>query len=225
MFWYQEIYFNHCGNLPLCDIAFQLDLSLKIRLLRSIGTFHYTFEPKPIAFDRIDILESRLRDHLGTTSFLYVESEAMVDSKLQWKEVTAEAFALNEDKTSFTILVPGLYSIRLVVNHIPITNMKVVLSLQMALQSVVTESFYAHSITTSSSLKRVLQIEKDGNLSVLCTANVTPKNTIKFDCYAYQSLIAMFPSSRYMDNRNTAYFLYTFTSSSIRATSKTMFRH
>eukprot|EP00644_Phytophthora_capsici_P016785 jgi/Phyca11/21727/fgenesh1_pg.PHYCAscaffold_111_\ len=43
----------------------------------------------------------------GTTAFLYIESERVINAKLQWKETIAETFALNEDKTSIKILVPA----------------------------------------------------------------------------------------------------------------------
>ncbi|KAL3664437.1 hypothetical protein V7S43_010758 [Phytophthora oleae] len=176
----------------------KLEMSLKIRLLRSVRTINYTFELKPIAVEPIDILESKLKDQqeelerlrgkisLGTTAFLYVESEAMLDSKLQWKEVAAEAFTLNEDKTSIKVLVSGIYSFGLVVNHTPTANgAPGLISLQMnneTIQSVATGSYYCRSgayVThqTNSSLMCVVQVKEGTDLSAICTNTSVIANT------------------------------------------------
>lgn len=115
----------------LKDENLQLELSLKIRLLRSVRVICYAFEFQPVAVSRIDILESKLRDQqveleklrngcdTGKNLFLYVESETWISSELQWKEVSSENFSLDAAKTAITILVPGLYAFGVVVNHIP----------------------------------------------------------------------------------------------------------
>ncbi|KAK1942561.1 hypothetical protein P3T76_006060 [Phytophthora citrophthora] len=152
------------------------------------------------AVERIDILESKLKDlqdelewlrgnknSVGTTGFLHVESEAWVDSKLRWKEVKAEAFVLNEDKTSIKVLVPGLYSIGLVVNHVPVTNgIQGLVSLQVngeTTQSAATGTahcrrsggFNSHQI--GSSLMYVAQVENEASPCVLCANTSAIPNT------------------------------------------------
>lgn len=60
----------------------QLELGLKIRLLRAARSVKYVFELQPIAVDRMDILESKLKDQQeeldklrNRGKFLYVESD------------------------------------------------------------------------------------------------------------------------------------------------------
>ncbi|KAG1687851.1 hypothetical protein DVH05_004581 [Phytophthora capsici] len=119
--------FEQCLNSPIGEDVgrkllfliggkLKLELSLKIRLLRSTRSINYVFELKPIEVEPIDILASKLKDQeeklerlsgiidSGTTVFLYVESEGVIGLMLQWKEMIAETFTLNEDKTSIKIL-------------------------------------------------------------------------------------------------------------------------
>ncbi|KAG1687848.1 hypothetical protein DVH05_004578 [Phytophthora capsici] len=198
--------FEQCLNTPIGEDVgrkltprsggkLKLELSLKIRLLRSARSINYVFELKPIEVEPIDILASKLKDQeeklerlsekigSGTTAFLYIESERVINAKLQWKETIAETFALNEDKTSIKILVPGNYAFGLVVNHTPIANGsrgEILLQMNdMKIQSAATGSSYHNcgnygganyaSHQTSSSLMCIALVKKDDNLSVVCT--------------------------------------------------------
>ncbi|KAG1687856.1 hypothetical protein DVH05_004586 [Phytophthora capsici] len=178
--------------MPQLGGEMKLDFSLKIRLLRSSRTIHYTFMLKPIAVERIDILESKLKDvqeelerqrggycKEGMAAFLFVECDEWMDSKLMWKEVTAKAFAINEDKTSIKILVPGVYSIGLVVNHVPMTR-EGLISLQVnekTIQSAATGQCYSKKYCKQcSSLMSVVQVEEVADLSVLCTSSSATPN-------------------------------------------------
>ncbi|KAG1687857.1 hypothetical protein DVH05_004587 [Phytophthora capsici] len=168
----------------------KIQLSLKTHLLHFTRNIDYTFELKPIAVERIDILESKLKDvqeelgrlrgkiGSGTTVLFYVESEAYLGSKLQWKEVPGTNFTLSEDKTSIKVLVPGLYSFGLVVNHNTAPNSgQGLISLQMndeKVQSVATSSPHCRNggyttFRTSSSLMCIVQVEKDASFTVHCT--------------------------------------------------------
>jgi hypothetical protein len=173
---------------PLKGGKLHLELSLKIRLLRSSRTIKYSFELQPVAVERIDILESKLKDQqeeldrlrakvdTGANVFVFVESDAWVSSMLQWKEVNSENFVLSEDKTSIVVLKAGLYAIGVVVNHLPIAKSgsgSVVLQKNgVAVQSAIAGSAYCQnryaSHQTSSSLMATVQVEKDSQLSVNC---------------------------------------------------------
>ncbi|KAG1687858.1 hypothetical protein DVH05_004588 [Phytophthora capsici] len=201
--------FEQCLNSPIGEDVgrkltprsggkLKLELSLKIRLLRSARSINYVFELKPIEVEPIDILASKLKDQeeklerlsrkigSGTTAFLYIESEGVIGSKLQWKEMIAETFALNEDKTSIKILVPGNYAFGLVVNHTPIaTGSRAEISLHMndkKIQSAATGSSHCSyggytSCTTSSPLICIISVENGASFSVVCTNTCVVSNT------------------------------------------------
>ncbi|KAE8961101.1 hypothetical protein PR003_g31224, partial [Phytophthora rubi] len=117
--------------VPLRGGKLRLEMSIKLRLLQSARDVSYVFTLEPIAVERINILESKLKDQQeeleklrahrdnATRIFLYAESETWVSSTLQWKPVSSEFFALTADKTSITVLHPGLYAVGVLVNHLP----------------------------------------------------------------------------------------------------------
>ncbi|KAK1942562.1 hypothetical protein P3T76_006061 [Phytophthora citrophthora] len=184
--------------LPQNGGKMKLDLSLKIRLLLFARNIHYIFELNPIAVERIDILESKMKDlqeevqrgnksSVGTTAFLFVDSEVMTDSKLQWKETTANSFAFNEDNTSIKILVPGVYAIGLVVNHTLVANasqgkISLLVNDETIQTTATSSSYYSSGVwkytshPTSSSLMCVISVGKEAKLSVVCTNTSTISN-------------------------------------------------
>ncbi|KAG3134003.1 hypothetical protein PI126_g18901 [Phytophthora idaei] len=108
-----------------------LEMSIKLRLLRSVREVKYVFKLEPVAVDKIDILESKLKDQqeeleklrgLGERSFLHAESVTWTSSKLQWKPIDSKNFVLASEKTSITVRVPGLYTIAVLVNHGTLQN-------------------------------------------------------------------------------------------------------
>ncbi|OWZ07967.1 hypothetical protein PHMEG_00019565 [Phytophthora megakarya] len=166
----------------------QLEMSIKLRLLRSVRNVNYTFKLNPVAVEKIDILESklkdqqeeleRLHDQIGKNPiFLYAESATWDSSKLKWNTFTSEDFLLTEDRTSITVLVPGLYAIAVLVNHVPTTD-SAWISLQKngsQVQSATAggsynsynEGYGYHQ--TSSSLMCILKVEKNEQFAVICT--------------------------------------------------------
>ncbi|KAG3079677.1 hypothetical protein PI125_g20653 [Phytophthora idaei] len=110
------------------DRKLRLELSLKIRLLLSTRSTSYALELQPTTVGRIDTLESKqkddqeglqkLRSAVGANNrvFLYAESGVLMETKLQWMEVSMEVFVLSDDKTSIVVLVPGLYVFGALVN-------------------------------------------------------------------------------------------------------------
>ncbi|KAG3080521.1 hypothetical protein PI124_g18301 [Phytophthora idaei] len=117
--------------VSLKDGRLQLEMSIKLRLLRSVREVKYVFKLEPVAVDKIDILESKLKDQqeeleklrgLGERSFLHAESVTWTSSKLQWKPIDSKNFVLASEKTSITVRVPGLYTIAVLVNHGTLQN-------------------------------------------------------------------------------------------------------
>ncbi|GMF44443.1 unnamed protein product [Phytophthora fragariaefolia] len=53
------------------------------------------------------------------TIYLYAESEVWASPALQWKPVNSDHFVLSKDKTSISVLRPGVYAFGVLVNHLP----------------------------------------------------------------------------------------------------------
>ncbi|KAG2523411.1 hypothetical protein JM16_005350 [Phytophthora kernoviae] len=185
---------------PLRGGKLKLDLSLKIRLLRSARDISYAFELQPIPVERIDILESKLKDQQeelerlrGQVSgvecvFLCAESVSWASSMLAWKPLDSTNFSLNAKSTAIICLLPGLYAVALLVNHLPIASSdggSIVLQknkaqIQLALTGASIDSYgrqqYA-SHQTNALLMCTVQVEKNDQISVKCTGTQAILNT------------------------------------------------
>ncbi|GMF48128.1 unnamed protein product [Phytophthora fragariaefolia] len=171
----------------------QLEMNIKLRLLQSTRNVNYAFQLEPISVARIDILESNLKDQQeelerlrgdgGNTGtiYLYAESEVWASSALQWKPVNSDHFVLSKDKTSISVLRPGVYAFGVLVNHLPdevhtggsISLRKSNKLLQCAgtgsacYQSNYGSKYCSHA--TSTSLMCIAQVETNELISVVCT--------------------------------------------------------
>ncbi|EGZ08133.1 hypothetical protein PHYSODRAFT_339979 [Phytophthora sojae] len=115
----------------LQDDTLRLEFCATIRLLNSSRCIRYAFDLSPVAVDRIQILEAKMRDHQEaldqvcarvdtTRAHLYAESEAWLSkSKLVWKTKSDKKFGFAEKKNGIKIHLPGLYTLAVVVNHVP----------------------------------------------------------------------------------------------------------
>ncbi|KAE8963751.1 hypothetical protein PF010_g30940, partial [Phytophthora fragariae] len=183
----------------------QLEMSIKLRLLQSARDVTYVFTLEPVAVELIDILESKLKDQQeeleklrarrdnATRIFLYAESGACVSSTLQWKPVNSGYFALTADRTSVTVLHPGLYAVGVLVNHLPAQASQGSISLQQnggELQHAATgaahyddrynTSGYYTSHPTSSSLMCITQAKKGELISVVCSGTSAISNYVSY---------------------------------------------
>ncbi|RLN55800.1 hypothetical protein BBJ28_00026357 [Nothophytophthora sp. Chile5] len=70
---------------PLKDSRFRLELTVKIRVLRSVWSAQYTFDLDPVSVERIDILEAKLRDQQDILESKLRDQEAgqILESKLR----------------------------------------------------------------------------------------------------------------------------------------------
>ncbi|KAE8980514.1 hypothetical protein PF005_g24830 [Phytophthora fragariae] len=119
----------------LPDDALRLEFCNTIRLLNSARSIRYAFDLQPVAVDRIQILEAKMRDHQEALNqfgahldtrprcpvHLYVESDVkQTESKLKWKPLDNGNFVVVEkERTAIRAHVPGLYALAVVVNHEP----------------------------------------------------------------------------------------------------------
>ncbi|ETM00534.1 hypothetical protein L917_02745 [Phytophthora nicotianae] len=184
----------------------RLELSFNLRLLESVRNANYVFELKPVAVERIDLLESRLRDQeeemeqlrgqvdLSDRAFLYAESAVWTASTLQWKPLASDKFILAADSTSITFRIPGLYAIAVLVNHWPNqNNTSGTISLiknDVKIQRAVTgstnlyDSGYGKNLSaghrTSTSLMCVVQAKEDDRIAVSCTKTTYVDDTASY---------------------------------------------
>ncbi|ETN14612.1 hypothetical protein PPTG_22164 [Phytophthora nicotianae INRA-310] len=143
---------------------------MPLSILESVRNANYIFELKPVAVERIGLLESRLRDQeeemeqlrgqvdLSDRAFLYAESAVWTASTLQWKPLASDKFILAADSTSITFRIPGLgYGNNLSAGH-----------------------------RTSTSLMCVVQAKEDDRIAVSCT-----KTTYVDDTASYLTAVRM----------------------------------
>ncbi|ETM53737.1 hypothetical protein L914_02809 [Phytophthora nicotianae] len=175
--------------------TFQLEMNIKIRLLRSFRNVSYVFKLEPVAVELIDILASKLKDQQEELEklrsrvdetervVLYAESTTWTDAMLRWEPLNSGNFVLSADSTSIIIVIPGLYAISVLVSHVPVENSTAgAISLQKngiviqraAAGSVVHYCRYNNSQQyashrTSTSLMSMVQVKADESIEVLCS--------------------------------------------------------
>lgn len=101
--------------------------------------------------------------------------------KLTWKEVNTEGFSFSDGKTSVTVLVPGLYAIGVLVNHLPRPDCGATGSIVLEVNGVTVQraatgcasytAKYSSSLCThqtSTSLMSICHVGEGSKVSVLC---------------------------------------------------------
>lgn len=107
--------------------ARKLVISVKVRVLRSVRAAKYAFVLDAVAVERIDVLESKLRDQqeeldrlrkqIGDGHIQLEASEKDAKShKLLWSDTDSESFSVNQQTGDVTTRRPGVYSITAAVN-------------------------------------------------------------------------------------------------------------
>ncbi|POM76136.1 Hypothetical protein PHPALM_6664 [Phytophthora palmivora] len=180
----------------------QLEMSIKLRLLRSVRDVSYVFVLKPVTVEQVDVLESKLKDQQEELErlrgridqidriFLYARSSAWAESKLMWESLDSDKFTLTTDNTSITFLIAGVYAIGVLVNHVPNTSGSISLQKNgVEIQRAATASarYYDFSsgnqnITheTSSTLMCIVQVNKNEELAVVFTGISTISNVSSY---------------------------------------------
>ncbi|GMF40328.1 unnamed protein product [Phytophthora fragariaefolia] len=139
------------------------------------------FELEPVSVERIDILESKLRDHekkldklqadrLSTCNAAIVQlaAESRVNGRLWWHKFVPDDFNVNSEDDIVTVLQPVIYSIGAIVASTPEINcntelMKNGMSLQIA---------YAGGLKDCpclTPLNAVTRLQKDDELVIICS--------------------------------------------------------
>ncbi|KAL3664432.1 hypothetical protein V7S43_010753 [Phytophthora oleae] len=187
----------------------QLELSIKLRLLQSVREVHYVFKLEPVPVERIDILESKLKDQqeelemlrgqVGTAKHVFLSAESVTWSsqtwssqKLEWKITSGEKFSLAANNTAIKVFCPGLYAISVLANHHPTTAtgwISLEKSGAQIQRAAIGESNYCDSYSgvqklathnTGSSLMCIVQVKKDEPITVVCSGNSVIANTASY---------------------------------------------
>ncbi|KAE8972215.1 hypothetical protein PF005_g24673 [Phytophthora fragariae] len=175
----------------LPDDALRLEFRNTIRLLNSARSIRYAFDLQPVAVDRIQILEAKMRDHqealdqfgahLDTRSryppvHLYVESDVkQTESKLKWKPLDNGNFVVVEkERTAIIAHVPGLYALAVVVNHVPRSQNDGAISLCVNGAKIqraalgVARGIAGGTRQTSTSLMCLARVGEEAQITVVC---------------------------------------------------------
>ncbi|RLN70679.1 hypothetical protein BBJ28_00023625 [Nothophytophthora sp. Chile5] len=186
---------------PLSDDKLRLEMSANIRMLQLVRRVTYTFELHPVAMERIDILEAKLRDlqeALETsreTIWLHHESEGDLSEspgKILWKPLDSESFQVVEDQSAVQWLFSGVYSIGVVVNHAPDAETG---ALELQQNGVVIQRVCINGIKDSSDLSDCddtnesvedssdcEDVDEATNSSLLCVTKVAKGDNFAVTC-------------------------------------------
>ncbi|KAG6608710.1 tumor necrosis factor-like domain [Phytophthora cinnamomi] len=165
--------------------ALRLELVVTIRVLRATWLAKYTFDLDPVSVERIDILESKLRDQQdeleklrgeirGGFSTLFVHSKASQkteNSTLKWEKITSTAIVATGLDGVVKVQRGGTYIIFVNVSSKPGINTPVHLLKNKSCVQVAYPG-YASGYINSVSLNAVEQLEKNDELTVTCPSTM-----------------------------------------------------
>ncbi|KAL3661124.1 hypothetical protein V7S43_013733 [Phytophthora oleae] len=121
-------YLKRTVRVALGGGALHLSFAVQFRLLLSTRVAKYTFKLDPVSVERIDVLESKLRDQQKELERLragralpFGRFEASTKDantgKLLWNAVEPDFFHVGDGEVM--VLKPGVYSVGAVVNNTP----------------------------------------------------------------------------------------------------------
>ncbi|KAG6594075.1 tumor necrosis factor-like domain [Phytophthora cinnamomi] len=165
--------------------ALRLELVVTIRVLRATWLAKYTFDLDPVSVERIDILESKLRDQQdeleklrgeirGGFSTLFVHSKASQkaeNSTLKWEKITSTAIVATGLDGVVKAQRGGTYIIFVNVSSKPGTNTPVHLLKNKSCVQVAYPG-YASGYINSVSLNAIEQLEMNDELTVTCPSTM-----------------------------------------------------
>ncbi|KAI9920199.1 hypothetical protein PsorP6_015964 [Peronosclerospora sorghi] len=162
----------------------QLDFEIKIHVLRSARVAKYTFLLDPVSVERIDVLESKLRDqqeelerlcgknHEQSVRIELVASTT-IGANLLWNYIDSDNFSVNQTTGEVSIYRPGAYRINAVVNVAASTSNRVIQLMKNGTcvqQAYVVYTGYGGYCSTP--LSTCLSFEANDLVSVSCYSNI-----------------------------------------------------
>ncbi|KAL3661138.1 hypothetical protein V7S43_013750 [Phytophthora oleae] len=153
---------------------------MSIRFIRSSWDAKYVFDLDPVSVERIDILESKLRDYRdeleklrGPPSFAnLVATTKTTYTVVLWNVVEADGFLRAEDGV-LTIVRPGFYHVASIINCVPSGHNQIVGLLKNG--KVVQQVYcaYAGGRCTSAALDAIVRVEMENELTVNCPCDLS----------------------------------------------------
>ncbi|EGZ06149.1 hypothetical protein PHYSODRAFT_531862, partial [Phytophthora sojae] len=181
---------------PLNGGGFRLELVMTLQFLRSTWVVKYAFDLEPVPLERIDVVESNLRDQQDalerirgelsaaqTPPFLRLEASrtrqystlSCLESRLCWNKAHCAEFAVNGEDGVIKILRQGVYRIGGVVNCAPTSYGKTVMLLKNGV--CIQQNYCAYMGSNhyvSTSLDAIVLLEEGDMLTITCgTKTVT----------------------------------------------------
>ncbi|KAE8995502.1 hypothetical protein PR001_g19101 [Phytophthora rubi] len=163
--------------------SIRLELALPVRALRSVWLAEYKFDLEPVSVERIDILESKLRDQEekleklqihGTSgqnaAFVQLVASKKDDkSRLRWNKFESDDFSVNGNDGVVKVLQPGIYTIGGIVTSAPEKGCSVQLT-KNGISLQVACSGFTKGSPWSTPLYSVTRLEKNDKLMVTCSS-------------------------------------------------------
>ncbi|EGZ06262.1 hypothetical protein PHYSODRAFT_566045 [Phytophthora sojae] len=181
--------------------TFRLEIAVAIQVLRKSRVMSYAFVLEPISVERIDVLESRMRDMQGEMDKLRLEGDtksATLQTEIRNEQETvvfAQSVGTSRvgdiirwnsssptsvfgDDGSIRMPLPGLYQILTVVNHQANRPAEAIQLMKGSACIQVACSGYAQGNLCSTSLMCVTRIDKNDQLTVKCPTEVVSSSAI-----------------------------------------------
>ncbi|KAI9895805.1 hypothetical protein PsorP6_019408 [Peronosclerospora sorghi] len=164
--------------------ALQLNFEIKIHVLRSARVAKYTFVLDPVSVERIDVLESKLRDQQEELERLcgkiHVEpvhielvASTKIGANLLWNNIDSDNFFVNQTTGEVSINRPGVYSIAAVIN-VAVSNSNQ--SIQLMKNGTCVQQAYVVFVNrsgySSTPLSTCLSFEANDLVAVTCDTNI-----------------------------------------------------
>ncbi|KAF4041483.1 hypothetical protein GN244_ATG06340 [Phytophthora infestans] len=167
----------------------RLEFTVNIHVLRSMWVARYTFNLEPVSVERIDVLESKLRDqgevlksmvqrmqnllHSQTPTHLQLKSTQRVanGSTLHWNKTVSDDFAVSDETGAITFCRPGIYYISAVVGCKSYDDGKKVHMMKNGKCIQASECGYMKSRFESIPLGYIERMDCNDVLSVTCTCD------------------------------------------------------
>ncbi|OWZ05774.1 hypothetical protein PHMEG_00022066 [Phytophthora megakarya] len=166
-------------------LRLRLGLAMSIRFLQSSWVAKYSFDLDPVSVDRIDILESKLRDQReeleqlrekvddGTAAFIMLDASRQSNQFLLWKIVESADFNVNGEDGVVKFTHPGYYRVGITVNCAPGGYNQLIELLKNGACIQSSYCGYVGGNTNSVSLDAIIHVENEDYLSVRCPCSIS----------------------------------------------------
>ncbi|KAG7383434.1 hypothetical protein PHYPSEUDO_003674 [Phytophthora pseudosyringae] len=164
----------------------QLELTMHIKFLRFAWAAKFAFDLDPVAVERIDVLESKLRDQkeeleklrqevktIESTSFIQTTATSRLDNgNLCWDSLDSDEFVVNGDDGTVKRCLPGVYTIQAFVQCAPITYAQKTQLQNNGVDIQIHCCIYADGNYSSTPLGITMYFNEGDELSVACDMEV-----------------------------------------------------